>query len=163
FDLNTYFSILMFAVHELAGLIMIAPFLVFGLLHLIKARHRKNRLAVKLGIALFVSGIVVLATGVALLQFEGLPQLPTTSFSRFITLFLHAAAPVLAVVLYVLHRRAGPDIQWKWGISWAAGVGAFVAIMVLMHSHDPNRFSRKGSTEGEQYFHPSLARTSDGL
>lgn len=162
-DVITWFSILIFGVHELAGVLMIAPFLIFGLIHLIKARHRKNRLAVKLGIALFATGIVVLVSGIALLQFEGLPQLPTTSFSRFFTLFLHAAAPVLAVALYVLHRRAGPDIQWKWGISWAASVAAFVAVMVLMHSHDPNRLSRKGSTEGEQYFHPSLARTSDGL
>src|SRR5262245_15799058 len=161
FDLLTWFSVLIFGVHEVAGVAMVAPFLIFGLIHLMKARHRKNRLAVKLGVALFVTGIIVLATGIALLQVEGLPQLPTTSFSRFITLFLHAAAPVLAVVLYILHRWAGPDIQWKWGISWAGGVAAFVAIMVFMHSHDPNRLARKGSTEGEKYFDPSKALTAD--
>src|SRR5262249_7619424 len=160
-DMITWFSILIFGVHELAGVFMLAPFLVFGLIHLIKARKRKNRLAVKLGIALFITGVIVLMSGIALLQIEGLPQLPTTSFSRFFTLFLHAAAPVLAVVLYILHPWAGPDIQWKWGFSWAGGVAAFVAVMVLMHSHDPNRLSRKGSTEGEKYFDPSKALTAD--
>lgn len=158
-ELNTFFSIVMFAVHNLAGVIIIPVFLIFGLIHFIKSRHRKNRLAVKLGVVLFFTGIGILLTGVALFQIEGLPQLPTTSFSRFLVLFLHAALPVAAVVVYVLHRRAGPDIQWKWGVSWAAAVGVFVAIMTMMHSHDPNRQFAKGSHEGEQYFHPSMART----
>src|SRR5262249_28137466 len=130
FNMTTYFAIMMFGVHELAGVAIIAPFLIFGLLHLFKSRLRKNRLAVKLGIAVFLSGIIVVITGIALLQIPGLPQLPTTSFSRFITLLLHAWVPVLAVMLYVLHRRAGPDIQWKWGISWGIGVAAFVGVMV---------------------------------
>ncbi|MGH7171913.1 MAG: hypothetical protein ACRELG_16685, partial [Gemmataceae bacterium] len=49
------FTLKMFVAHILVGLAIIVPFLVFGFTHLLTARKRKNRLAVKLGIALFIS------------------------------------------------------------------------------------------------------------
>src|SRR5437870_1887518 len=73
-DLTTYFSILVFGIHELAGVAIILPFVFFGLAHLIKSRRRANRRAVKLGIAVLVTGTVVVLSGIALLQIEGMPQ-----------------------------------------------------------------------------------------
>jgi tetratricopeptide (TPR) repeat protein len=76
--------------------------------------------------------------------------------------YLHAIAPLAAVALYVLHRRAGPDIQWKWGYAWGGAVGAFVLVMVGMHSMDPRKWYAQGSPEGERYFEPAKTRTIDG-
>jgi tetratricopeptide (TPR) repeat protein len=156
------FTLWMFLVHVAVGVVLIAPFLVFGFSHYATARHRKNRLAVKLGLALFVTGIVVGISGLALIQLEGMPQIPTGTLSRSVAYFLHVLAPVAAVALYIMHRRAGPDIQWKWGYVWGGAVAVFVGLMMLMHSHDPRKWYAKGSVEGERYFEPSRARTADG-
>src|SRR5215469_14098379 len=107
------FTLQMFVAHILVGLAIILPFFAFGCTHLLTARKRKNRRAVKLGISVFVSGNLIVLSGLALIQLSGLPQLPTGSAARWVVYSLHVLAPVAAVVLYVLHRRAGPDIQWK--------------------------------------------------
>ncbi len=156
------FTLWMFLVHVVFGVILVAPFLIFGLSHYATARHRKNRLAVKLGLSLFASGIIVGVSGLALIQLEGMPQLPTGTLSRSIVYFLHVFVPLGSVVLYVLHRRAGPDIQWKWGYVWGSAVGGFVAVMIVMHSYDPRVWYAKGSPEGERYFEPSRSRTGNG-
>jgi tetratricopeptide (TPR) repeat protein len=165
FTQNIYtnqFTLQMFVIHLLVGLAIIVPFLVFGFTHLVTARKRKNRLAVKLGIALFISGILVVLTGVALIQLSGLPQLPTGSIARWTMYILHAVVPVVAVVFYVLHRRAGPDIQWKYGYAWGGGVAVFVAAMIVLHMQDPRKWFAVGPREGEKYFEPSKARTAGG-
>src|SRR5262249_39644116 len=71
------FTLSMFIVHVVGGVLLVIPFLLFGGIHLATARHRKNRRAVKLGIILFIAGILVGLTGLALIQINGLPQLPT--------------------------------------------------------------------------------------
>ncbi len=159
---TSQFTLWMFVIHILVGLGIILPFLVFGFTHLLTARKRKNRLAVKLGIALFISGILVVVTGLALIQLSGLPQLPTGSVSRWVMYVLHAAIPVVAVVLYVLHRRAGPDIQWKYGYAWGGGVAVFVGAMIVLHMQDPRKWFAVGPREGEKYFEPSKAHTGNG-
>jgi hypothetical protein len=156
------FTLQMFVIHILVGLAFIGPFLVFGCTHLLTARKRKNRLAVKLGIALFVCGILVVVSGIALIQLSGFPQLPTGSIARWVVYILHAALPVAAVVLYVLHRWAGPDIKWHYAYGWGAGVAVFVAAMIVLHLQDPRAWFAVGPREGEKYFRPSLARTANG-
>jgi tetratricopeptide (TPR) repeat protein len=156
------FTLWMFLVHVVVGVVLVVPFLVFGFSHYATARHRKNRWAVKLGLTLFVTGIIVGVSGLALIQLEGLPQMPTGTLSRSVIYFLHILAPIAAVTLYILHRRAGPDIQWRWGYVWGGAVGAFVVVMIFMHSYDPRTWYAKGSPEGERYFEPSKARTKDG-
>jgi uncharacterized membrane protein SirB2 len=156
------FTLQMFVVHILVGLGIIVPFLIFGFTHLLTARKRKNRLAVKLGIALFICGNLVVLTGLALIQLSGLPQLPTGSVARWVVYVLHAIVPAVAVVFYVLHRRAGPDIQWKYGYAWGGGVAVFVAAMIALHLQDPRQWFAVGPREGEKYYEPSKARTSTG-
>jgi hypothetical protein len=160
--LDTPFSLWMFLIHWLVGLVFLVPFVAFGLFHYSSARHRKNRHAVRLGLSVFGAGLVVCLTGVLLLQMPGLRQLSTGTLSRSVIYWLHGLAPVAAIVLYVLHRRAGPDIQWKWGIGWAFAVGVFVIVMTSMHAHDPRKWYAKGSPEGEKYFEPAKSRTVDG-
>jgi tetratricopeptide (TPR) repeat protein/cytochrome b subunit of formate dehydrogenase len=164
-SLRTYtnqFTLQMFVIHILVGLGIILPFLVFGFTHWLTARKRTNRRAIKLGIALFISGILVLITGLALVQLSGLPQLPTGSVARWVMYILHAVAPVAAVVLYVLHRRAGPKIKWRYGYAWGGGVAVFVAAMIVLHMQDPRKWFAVGPREGEKYFEPSKARTAGG-
>jgi tetratricopeptide (TPR) repeat protein len=156
------FTLWMFLAHVGVGVAITLPFLYFGLSHYLTARHRKNRPAVRLGIALFLSGIVVVVSGLALIQLTGMPQLPVGTWARTIVYLLHAAVPVAAVVLYVLHRRAGPDIKWGYGIGWGIGVAVFVGAMVWLHSQDPRQWYAQGPKEGERYFEPSKARTATG-
>jgi hypothetical protein len=157
------FTLWMFVVHILAGVAITLPFLAFGIIHYLKSRHRKNRLAVKLGLALFAAGIAVVVTGLALIQLEKLPQLPTGSVSRWVVWGLHVAVPVLAVFLYVQHRRAGPDINWRVGYAWGGVVAVFIAVMLVLHTQDPRRWGLVGPREGAIYFDPSKSRTATGM
>src|SRR5262249_55513597 len=76
------FTLWMFLAHVAVGVILVVPFLVFGFSHYATARHRKNRLAVKLGLTLFTTGIIVGLSGLLLIQLEGLPQISTGTISR---------------------------------------------------------------------------------
>jgi tetratricopeptide (TPR) repeat protein len=156
------FTLWMFVVHVVVGVAITLPFLFFGVAHYLGSRHRRNRRAIRLGLLLFFAGVATVVTGLALVQLTGLPQLPTGSVGRWVVYVLHAVTPLAAVVLYVLHRRAGPKIRWKWGYAWGAGVAAFVAAMAVLHVQDPRKWYAVGPREGEKYFHPSAARTATG-
>jgi len=73
---TTQFSLWMFLAHVVFGVVAILPFLFFGTWHLLTARNRPNRAAVRLGLLLFIAGLLVVLSGVALIQLDGLPQLP---------------------------------------------------------------------------------------
>jgi hypothetical protein len=64
------FTLWMILVHVLVGTLLVVPFLIFGFVHLASARHRKNRIAVRLGISLFITCILVGLTGLALIQID---------------------------------------------------------------------------------------------
>jgi tetratricopeptide (TPR) repeat protein len=156
------FTFWMLLGHIVVGVVVTLPFLCFGVAHWWTARRRPNRYAVKLGLGLFSVGMVVAVSGLALIQLSGMPQLQSGSVPRWVVYGLHVAAPVLMVVLYVLHRRAGPDIQWKWGYGWAGFVALFVVVMVVWHAQDPRKWGSVGPRDGEKYFEPSKARTATG-
>jgi tetratricopeptide (TPR) repeat protein len=159
---TTPFTFWMIIAHTGLGLLGMIPFLIFGGMHWFTSRKRPNRVAVKLGIVLFALGILVGMSGIALIQLEGFPQLPTGSIGRNVIYFLHVLLPFAAIMAYVVHRRAGPPIKWKYGKQWAVGVCLLVGLLASMHLFDPRRFDQAGPVEGMQYFSPSLARTADG-
>ncbi len=159
---TTPFKYWMLILHVGVGLIALLPFLVFGSWHWRTASRRPNKSAVRLGIALFLVGVVVCLTGLALIRVDGLPQLRTETPEHSIVLWLHILLPILAVVLYIMHRRAGPDIKWRWGIAWGGAVGAFCLAMLVLHGMDPRQWGKVGSVEGQLYFRPSEALTADG-
>ncbi len=150
----------MFLGHLVLGLLLIVPFVVFALIHLRHARKRPNRRAVRVGYALFVVSLVLLASGVALLRVGGFdlkqPAMRATAY------WLHVTAPLAAMWLYWLHRLAGPPIRWRTGVGALAVVALLVGATIVMHGQDPRRWHEQGSPEGERYFHPSLARTTTG-
>src|SRR5919108_4864682 len=138
------FYLWMFLAHVAVGVVIALPFLFFGISHYLSARHRKNRRAVRLGVGLFLSGILVVLTGLALVQLEGLPQLPTGSITRWVVWGLHVLVPGLAVFLYIQHRRAGPDIQWRYGYGWGVAVAGVLRRGVSLPPHPPRQLGGVG-------------------
>ncbi len=53
---TNYAYLCLFLVHVGVGVAMVLPFVPFGIIHYLSARRRKNRLAVKLGLAVFAAG-----------------------------------------------------------------------------------------------------------
>jgi len=159
---TTPFGLWVFLAHIGIGVVGTVPFLAFGMFHWISARNRPNREAVRLGVLVFMSGLLVCATGFALVQLEGMPSLPTGSMPRSVVYWLHVVVPIAAIWLYVKHRQAGPAIKWNLAKAWGVAVGLFTIGMVAMHSQDPQRWFREGPKEGAQYFEPASTRTADG-
>ncbi len=154
-----YFYECMFLAHLVMGLLIVAPFLVFGILHMRNTKDRKIRRTVMIGYALFSVCIIVLATGFLLLRsFVDLknPVVRSTIY------WLHVAGPVFAGWLYFMHRLVGPKMRWKSGLVWAATVAGAALGMVYWQSLDPRDWNVRGPKDGEQYFWPSLAKTSTG-
>ncbi len=157
---QNYFYQYMFLAHLVLGLILVLPFIIFGIGHIVNAHHRPNRIAVRVGYGLFAVSLILLFSGVALTRLDFFelknPHLRSGAY------WAHVITPVLAVWLYVLHRLAGPKIKWKMGVAWAGAVVGLVGVMVLLHSQDPRVWNVRAPKDGEKYFHPSAARTATG-
>ena len=176
-SVTTPTTLWVFLVHVALGAAVAVPFVIFGVAHWRVAHHRPNRVAARRGLWLFAAGLVVVLTGFALVQLEGLPQLRAGSMSRVIVLVLHQLVPLAAIALYIAHRRVGPRLAWRGGIAWAAAA-AGIALAAL--AVDPVRTPRTASIStaamspsttvipvvaeaGRQdAFTPSSSRTVDG-
>jgi tetratricopeptide (TPR) repeat protein len=159
---TTSFTHWMLIAHTGIGVIGVAPYLLFGIIHIMTAWNRPNRLAVRLGLLVFVLGLVTVFTGLALIQIEGLPQLPSGTLARTSIYLSHLLIPITAVAAYIAHRRAGPPIRWKYGKYWALVVAIGVGGMAAVHTINPHQYGKTGPEEGMKYFFPSEARTADG-
>ncbi len=158
---QNYFYFLMFLGHLVLGLLIIVPFVVFGVAHMFNTWKRRNRRAVRVGYALFAVCIAVLITGLMLVRISGVFDLKHPA-ARSIVYWLHVGAPVVGAWLYWLHRLVGPKIHWKVGLAYGGVVAATVVAMVGLHSSDPRDWNVKGPATGDKYFEPSLARTATG-
>ena len=144
-----------FLVHLALGFAIVVPAIVYAILHLRRAYDQPNRLAVRLGLVLFATVLVLLASGIALTRGIPLGEL-RHPVAREVTYWLHIAAPLVAGWLFVLHRLAGQPVRWRVGGSIAAiSLGLSLAGVWLAEPRD------SGPT-GEPEFLPSLARTSTG-
>src|SRR6516165_9620811 len=107
---QTFFYMLMVALHLLLGFLMIVPFLIFGFAHLATSWKRPNRSAVRYGLALLTAALIVLASGLVLVRIGGFevrdPRVRNPAY------WLHVLVPLAAIGLYVKHRLAGPMIRW---------------------------------------------------
>lgn len=157
---QNYFYQYMFLGHLALGLLLIAPFLLFGVLHIRNAWRRKNRRAVWMGYALFGTCLVVLATGLLLTRAG--PLEIRSPEARAVFYWVHVVTPLVAIWLYWLHRLAGPPIKWKVGLSYLSLVAMAGLVTLWFQQSDPRAWYQVGSPEGVQYFEPSLARTSNG-
>lgn len=155
------FYMAMFLGHVVLGLIFLVPFVVFGLIHMLTARKRKNKRAIRVGYALFAVSLVVLVTGLMLVRIGEVFDLKHPS-TRAVVYWIHVIFPVVTIWLYWLHRLVGQKVKWKLGIAYGAIAIGSVAVMVGMHTQDPREWNKIGSVDGVKYFEPSLARTANG-
>ena len=146
----------MFLAHLALGSAIALPAIIYAVLHLRRAIHRPNRLAIRLGLTLFAVVLLLIGSGIALTR--GIPLLELHgSTARSITYWLHVAAPVAACWLFVLHRLAGPRIRWA-----AGGAIALVGIVVGLAGVGLARPDAIETVHAEVDFSPSLARTATG-
>ncbi len=160
---QNYFYQIQFLVHLAVGLLFIVPFIAFNVVHILNTWNRTNRKAAWVGYILFSAGILVLASGIVLVRFDGLEFIRVTSEGgRGTAYWAHVLAPLACVWLYILHRLAGPRIKWRLGIKWAGAVAAVVLGMVALHHNDPRVWNAKGPKDVAKYFSPSSSRTANG-
>jgi tetratricopeptide (TPR) repeat protein len=157
---QTYFYFLMVIVHLVLGFALMVPFLAFGLVHLATSWRRPNRAAVRYGLMLLASALVVLVSGLVLVRL-GRFEVRDPAV-RAVGYWLHVLTPLAVAGLYVKHRLAGPAIRWQWARRLGLAVAGLVVAMILLHAEDPRSFGVKGPREGKRYFFPSEAITADG-
>jgi tetratricopeptide (TPR) repeat protein len=157
---QTFFYMLMVALHLFLGLFLVIPFLFFGFAHLTTSWKRPNKGAIRYGLILLAAGLVTVVSGFILVRIGGFEVRDVRV--RNVGYWFHVAAPIVAVVLYVKHRLAGPRIRWEWARRFALPVVGFVVVMGLLHFQDPRSMGVKGPKEGKQYFYPSEAVTANG-
>ena len=114
-----------FLVHLALGFAIVVPAIVYAILHLRRAYDQPNRLAVRLGLVLFATVLVLLASGIALTRGVPLGEL-RHPVAREVAYWLHIATPVVAGWLFVLHRLAGRPVRWS--------VGGRIAVITLVVS-----------------------------
>ena len=145
----------MFLGHLLLGLAITLPVLLYGVMHLRRAIGRPNRVAVRLGLALFACVILLLATGFGLTRGIPLIELRDPAW-RSLAYWAHVAAPLVIGWLFVLHRLAGRPIRWSAGVGIGViAIGVGILSIWLVEPRHP-------VAEGDVDFLPALARTSTG-
>jgi len=155
-----YFYQQAFLGHIVLGLTLILPFLVFVILHLRSSRHRPNRRAIRVGYALAAICLLVLISGLMLMRISGLEL--RSEKGRIVVYWLHVLLPLVGCWLYWLHRLAGMRIPARQVAVYFGIVGGLVGLLVLAQTRDPGKWNQIGPQSGEEYFMPSLARTSSG-
>ena len=106
--------------HVCLGLLLIAPFVVFLVMHLMKMPIRMNRRATLAGMFTAASLTTLLATGIALLVVG-------SSFGGGWILWMHVGTAVTSVLGFVLHVSLKRGIRYhflEWGSLWRQGPAA---------------------------------------
>ena len=159
-DYQTAFYLYMVLLHLGLGLLLIPALGLFIAGHMWRAWRHPNRKAVRAGLLLLACCVIVVVSGFMLVRFEGFFDVRDPRVRR-IAYWAHVLAPMAAIAAYLVHRRAGPPIQWRWVAGWCVGVAFFVVIMASLH-HQPLNWGRVGPREGARYFFPSAMRTNTG-
>jgi tetratricopeptide (TPR) repeat protein len=128
---QNYLYLLLFLAHLGIGLLLLLPALAFGALHLRRAWRRQNRNAIRAGIGLYLSLILLFASGILLTRFGFFevnhPLIRTWAY------WVHVITPLTVAWLFILHRLAGPRLKWKLGAWWAGAAVALTASAVGLH------------------------------
>jgi tetratricopeptide (TPR) repeat protein len=153
--------LLIFLAHLVLGVVLIPVFLAYALPHLRRAWRRPNRAAVRAGLALFTTALVVLASGVVLTRFGFFeindPRIREPAY------WIHVISPLVLIWLFVLHRLAGHRIRWGIGARWAAVAVALGGVMIGWHTlNQGSSVSSGASSVARERFFPSLAKTDTG-
>lgn len=153
--IQDYFYLSVFLAHLALGLLLLIPALVFGALHLRRAWKRPNRYAIRAGLGLYTSIVLLFASGILLTRFGFFeindPLVRTWSY------WIHVLTPLAIAWLFVLHRLAGPRLRWRSGAIWASAAIAVTAVTVAWHLGGSSATSVL-----ERAFQPALTQTRVG-
>jgi tetratricopeptide (TPR) repeat protein len=153
--IQNYFYLVVFVAHLGLGLILLIPALVFGALHLRRARKRPNRYAVRAGLGLYASVIALFASGIALTRF-GFFEV-NDPLVRAWFYWIHVVTPLAVAWLFVLHRLAGPRLRWRRGALWATAAVATTGVSLAWHLGGSSAI-----TTMERALPPALTQTPVG-
>lgn len=151
----------MFLIHLVLGVVLIVPFVAFGIYHWAASYKRRNRRAVRIGYALLVAGIIVLVSGVLLIKFGNFEFMRGATGKR-VVYWAHVVTPFVAIWLYWLHRLVGPRIRWVIAQRVAIATAVAVGAMLIAQTQDPRKWTKRAPADGQKYFENSLASTRDG-
>ena len=154
FTRDTAFFYAMLLLHLTLGLLIAVPFFVFAVTHAKRMIRMWNKRAKYAGLAIFTLAIVCVSTGVFMI-FRG-----ATLANRAIWV-AHVASVPLALVAFILHRRAHTHrLQFRRLYAWGGAVALFLAAMaVLARLERPPR--RIVNVNGDTVFYPSSSETFD--
>jgi tetratricopeptide (TPR) repeat protein len=159
-----YFYQLMFLLHLLLGLLILLPAVAFGAFHFRNARGRPNYRAIRAGLALYSTVLLMLFSGLVLIRFDFFSiRDPVLRDSVY---WLHVITPLVTVWLFVLHRLAGKSIHYRPGIAWGAAAVVLTAFFLAPQVHEKNSSSPGGGDQAgleavDSPFFPALASTPD--
>src|SRR5580693_4821339 len=88
---QTFFYMLMIALHLLLGFLLIVPFVIFGFAHLATSWKRPNKTAIRFGVALLAAALVILVSGLVLVRLGGFEIRDPRA--REVGYWLHVLAP----------------------------------------------------------------------
>jgi tetratricopeptide (TPR) repeat protein len=159
-----FFYQIMFLLHLVLGLFIVVPGVVFGALHLRNAWPRPNYRAVRAGLALYVTVLLMLISGLALTRFDFFSL--KDPLVRSAAYWLHVATPLLAIWLFILHRLAGKGIRYGRGIVWGAAAVLLTATVLLpsvaqRHESAAAPVGPDTADNRSGPFFPALSRTPD--
>ncbi|HYB54085.1 MAG TPA: tetratricopeptide repeat protein [Thermoanaerobaculia bacterium] len=154
FTRDTAFFYAMLLLHLTLGILIALPFFVFAVTHARRMVRMWNRRAKYAGLAIFTLAVVCVATGV-FMTFKG-----ATLNNRLIWLG-HVASVPLALVAFILHRRAHThQLQFRRLYAWGGAVVMFLGAMALLAKLEkPPR--RIVNVNGDTVFYPSSSETFD--
>jgi len=147
-----YSYLIMFLLHLFLGLLLIVPFCVFALLHARRAIKLDNRYAIRAGIALFTTSLLLLISGIVLTRF-GFFEINDPRI-REPLYWLHVILPFVIAWLFILHRLAGRPIHYQPALRWTVVTVLFVGVMLGFNLNE----ARKATDVAVLDFQPALVR-----
>ncbi len=154
FTRDTAFFYTMLLLHLTLGVLIAIPFFVFALTHAKRMIRMWNKRAKIAGLSIFTLAVITVSTGV-FMTFRG-----ATLNNRAIWL-AHVLATPLALVAFILHRRAHTHkLQFRRLLAWGGAVAVFLAAMGLVAKLEkpPKRIV---NVNGDTVFFPSYSETFD--
>jgi Flp pilus assembly protein TadD/drug/metabolite transporter superfamily protein YnfA len=154
FTRDTAFFYAMLLLHLTLGLLIAIPFFVFAATHAKRMIRMWNKRAKYAGLAIFLLAIVCVSTGLYM-TFQG------ATLNHRSAWLLHISSVPLALVAFILHRRAHThQLQFRRLYAWGGAVAIFLAAMaVLAKLEKPPK--RIVNVNGDTVFFPSSSETFD--
>jgi Flp pilus assembly protein TadD len=154
FTRDTAFFYAMLLTHLALGIAIAIPFFVFAITHAKRMIRMWNKRAKIAGLAIFTLAVICVSTGL-FLTFRG------ATIPNRVVWIAHVAAVPLALVAFILHRRAHTHkLQFKRLYAWGAAVAIFLGAMgIAAKLEKPPK--RVINMNGDTVFFPSSSETFD--